>query len=224
MFIPTEDLKFSVKGVYENCSYYFLPNVHNSMMERLATEYITFRGEHLPLVNFIQNKTKGMILGDGGISKTPGVKMAINAHDCVPIMIMGKNMGAIIHVSWKNLYLKILDNVLRVFQRENIDLPNIQVVIGPHIMVQSMEYNLEDLWTNHSYYKKEFFLQKNVNGHIKNYFNIQEMIISVITQWGIKQSNIVKTNIDTVNNEQYASFRRNKINSSQTNIFILEIL
>lgn len=224
--------RFSVQGIYGRCIYNFIPNVHNKECITLVEKYLVLQCQHLPLVNFIQQPTKGLILGDGGITKNVAIKMAITCHDCVPLIFMNKNGDgtALIHVSWKNLYLKVLDNVFHIFQQENIDPGNLQVVIGPHISKNNMVYGLESMWLNHTYYEERFFVRSK-NGQRESavdtdttYFDMASMIKSVIIKQGIKQENILDTKIDTFTNTQYASFRRNGINSSQTNIFTLEVL
>lgn len=209
-----------IKYIYLNCQYKIFNNVHNSFREILEKDHICLQQEHSVTLNFIQNFITGIVVGDGIFTKVPGVKLAISAHDCLPLIIYHETFVGLVHIGWQGLNLGILDNVFKLFNKENIPIEKLNFIIGPHITVKTMEYKEEDLWKKKKLYSKKYFPEKNG----KKYFDITNFVQDTLKSYKIREDQITLSCIDTYSNNNYASFRRNGLNSSLTNFFTIEIL
>jgi polyphenol oxidase len=74
--------------------------------------------------------------GDAAVTALPGVALAIQTADCVPILIAHNEGRAVaaVHAGWKGTAARIAHTaVLRLNQKFAIDPKSLTVVIGPHI-------------------------------------------------------------------------------------------
>lgn len=132
--------------------------------------------------------------------------MAILTADCLPILLLGKIEHALIHAGWRGLQNEILKNDL--IKKIN----PFYAFIGPHISVKNYEVQ-PDFKANFS--NPDAFTEREG----KQYFDL-----SVVAQAQLKALYpdilIEESGICTFANEKFHSYRRNKTNERNWNIYI----
>lgn len=142
---------------------------------------------------------------DAVITDQPGLILAIQTADCVPILLScetGKIIGAA-HAGWKGARQGIIENVVREMQAKGAK--NIHIVIGPSIQQQSYE-------VDRAYYE-EFMTEDTNNEHFfvsvadKFLFDLPAYIQKKLRALGIE--NILHHRKDTyAMTQKYYSYRR----------------
>jgi YfiH family protein len=65
---------------------------------------------------------------DALITRTPGVGLAVLVADCAPVIFMGEQSSAVIHVGWRGLFAGIVEKVALLMSEERF-----RVHVGPTI-------------------------------------------------------------------------------------------
>jgi copper oxidase (laccase) domain-containing protein len=130
--------------------------------------------------------------------------VAIKTADCLPVLIEGENGISFIHAGWKGLSLGILQEI------SIQEIKPIRAFIGPCIHKCCFEVS-EDF--HHNFSSKRNFKEENgkfyfdliqeATNHLKDSFNIE----------------VLDSQICTCCNQQFNSFRRNKTNLRNYNVF-----
>lgn len=127
--------------------------------------------------------------------------------DCLPILVIGENGGAILHAGWRGLEKKIIHHPLVLATKPKF------FYIGPSIQVDSFEVTSE---FKDNFPNSPFFFEKNG----KLYFDLQKEALKQIKEIApLAQS--VDSKICTFTNNNYNSFRRQKVSCRNWNIFSL---
>lgn len=144
--------------------------------------------------------------GDGIISqsKTP---LCIVTADCLPVFIQGEFGHAMIHAGWKGVQQEIL------LQEEIKKLNPRYAFIGPHISQQSYEVGPEFL--EHFKHFPESINQINQ----KYFFSLSKVAIKQLKSLNTDMI-IEESGICTFLNPHFHSYRRNKTDQRNWNIFI----
>ena len=141
-----------------------------------------------------------------GIIGSSDSPLAVLTADCLPIVLMGKNLHAVIHAGWKGLQNNILgDTQIKAMNPTH-------AFLGPHIRVHNYEVQTDfkkNFPGSHSFLADKdqlfFDLTKEVTMQLKTFYpNIE----------------ISDCDICTFTNEHFASFRRNKTQKRNWNVFI----
>ena len=143
----------------------------------------------------------GILIDPNSISNLP---IAIKTADCLPILLLGDKI-VLIHAGWKGLALGILKSKILK------DLSIKAAYIGPSIQ----KYQVQEDFKGHFPGSKFFYTNKDAL-----YFNLQEEAQSQLTSLfpGIK---VYNSNICTLLNTDYNSYRRDQTSQRNWNIFIL---
>ena len=132
--------------------------------------------------------------------------MAILTADCLPILILGEKEHAFVHAGWRGLQNEILRNELIK------KIKPFYAFIGPHI--SALHYEVQpDFRSN--FKEMNAFTQRDE----KIYFDL-----SVVARAQLKNNypkiTIEQSDLCTFSNEQFHSYRRNKTNERNWNIYI----
>lgn len=137
-------------------------------------------------------------------SRTP---LCIVTADCLPIFIQGELGHAMIHAGWKGVQQEIL------LQKEIVNLRPKYAFIGPHISVKSYEVGAEFL----EHFKK---YPESINQINEQYF----FNLSLVAIKQLKSLNtdiiIEESGVCTLLDTHFHSYRRNKTQNRNWNIFI----
>lgn len=131
--------------------------------------------------------------------------------DCTPIYFNEKESGiiGIIHAGWQGTEKLIVKEVFNhLKEKENIKLENIKIVFGPSIKKESfvVQQDVYDKFSEHQNLNLEkiIFPQKNLEYKIDTVeFNKQ-----IMENLGIKEENIKLCKLDTFEEKDFFSFRR----------------
>lgn len=218
-------IKPAIQGCFKNIKYNIFSNVPHEFVPE-DKKVIKLHQEHSVMLNMVHKYPGNILLGDGIFTNKNNLTLSINAHDCIGLLVLGNNFCGAIHISWRNLYLGIVDKIFILLQQEGINLNTLQFIISPHLTEQNMEIksDFKDLWQDHYYSScglKECFITKNN----KEYFSTNQLLTNIIIhKYSRSIEQILLIPIDTYSNFSYASFRRNGLSSPLTNIITIEII
>jgi YfiH family protein len=154
---------------------------------------------------------------DAMITQTPGVALAVLVADCAPVVIIGEQTSAVVHVGWRGLFGGIVEKVLERFSDEPISAH-----IGPTICGECYEIG-DDLSLEAK--KRGFTVgQRSHSGaqvSTKQTLDIPHSIISILrSATGSRVREIEWNGVCTLENHQYFSYRRDSITGRQAGIVI----
>ncbi|MES2768510.1 MAG: polyphenol oxidase family protein [Bdellovibrionota bacterium] len=148
---------------------------------------------------------------DGHYTATKNLGLVIQTADCLPILAYDQHnkwiMG--LHAGWRGVENKITKIGLEQFTKESRS-PLISVYVGPHIQYKSFEVD-EDVAMklikcteiDHGQYIHD------EDTH-KYFFNLKKIVHAQMLELPIQIQELYFSNIDTMTNEEYSSFRRQK--------------
>lgn len=150
--------------------------------------------------------------GDGLITKTKNLFLAIVTADCLPIVFYEKKKKiiAVAHAGYKGIYKGVIKDAIDKFIKIGGDIKEIQIAVGPSIGECCYDVSIE---------RKEMFEEKFGNGFIeskgdKYYLNLKKIALSLFIFEGIKKDNIEISKICTkCSNDRFFSYRGDKKNN-----------
>lgn len=133
--------------------------------------------------------------GDGIITDEKNIAIGVFTADCVPIIIINEEKGAIavIHSGWRGTFDSIAKNAIEKMKKNyDIDIKKTKVFIGPHIRQCCYEVSeeLKIKFLNKTKIKEEK-LFKNRN------LSMEECILKDLRETGIKEENIYSLELCT---------------------------
>lgn len=161
-------------------------------------------------VYFAEAATRGKILADGVVTKTPGMILGLFTADCVPVLMADYQNGVIgaAHAGWRGAVRGVIENTLNLMVEKGAEANKIMVALGPCIQQKSFEVGKEvrdecmGVKTEYSC----FFAEGKDNQHF--WFDLEGLVRCRVKEFGVK--NITASGIDTYSDEEnYYSFRRN---------------
>jgi len=131
--------------------------------------------------------------------------LAIKTADCLPILYIGETHVGLVHAGWKGVQQKIH------LHPELLKIKPTEIYIGPCIHVNSFEVQ-EDF--------KEFFPKSSnfMEQDGKLYFDLVKEALGQLSQ-AFPDTKITESGICTFENNQYNSYRLNKTEKRNWNIF-----
>jgi copper oxidase (laccase) domain-containing protein len=141
-----------------------------------------------------------------GIIGSSDANLSILTADCVPIVLIGEKSHAVIHAGWKGIQTLILNHPLIK------ELSPQFAYIGPHIRVN--QYEVQTDFKNNFPQSKCFIEKDN-----KLFFDLTAETINQL-KTSYPKINISDCGICTFSDHNYSSFRRNKTNNRNWNIYL----
>jgi copper oxidase (laccase) domain-containing protein len=221
----------SIKGNKENIYYEIFGSIPNDFdfFDYYKQPIIYTKQKHSIALNMIYDYefNNTYLLGDGLFTNKKNLSLIIECRDCMGVIIIGNNFTGVVHISWKNLYLGIVDNIFNLLKKESINISLLDFIVTPHITSHSMEVkeNFINLWKSHETYK-DYINSDSIITYINNkyYFSMFNMLEKIlINKYNIQKQNIYSIPIDTYTNNSYSSFRRDGLNNSNTNKVVVYI-
>jgi purine-nucleoside/S-methyl-5'-thioadenosine phosphorylase / adenosine deaminase len=97
---------------------------------------ITLRQIHSDLIHHVSEPSDTSLTGDGMITSTPGILLAIQTADCLPVILVDpkhKTVG-VFHAGWRGTIKRIIEKGAGEMRRQFGTLPrDLQAAIGPSI-------------------------------------------------------------------------------------------
>ena len=104
---------------------------------------VTLRQIHSDLVHYVDHLPERSPAGDGLITDTPGLLIAVQAADCIPVIVVDKKRRAVgvFHAGWRGTVKRIVEKGVGAMRRHfGSDPRDLVAAIGPGI--QSCCYNV----------------------------------------------------------------------------------
>ena len=180
---------------------------------------------HSNKIYFLNKIPKKKLIGDGLLTNSKNMAIAILTADCAPILFYDpkKNIIGAAHAGWKGAYKKIAIKMINYFKKKGSNLNDLYAIIGPCISQNNYEIKedfrkkfLNQSLSNKKHFKKE----KN-----KIYFDLRGYIFQQLKNKGIKNIEIIKKDTFSPKNKFFSARRslKNKINDYGRNISIIMI-
>ncbi len=145
-----------------------------------------------------------MGVGDGFITTQKNKIISVTTADCGNVVITDKTNSIIgvFHAGWRGLQngiiTKGIDLIKEKLVTKNID-PELIAYAGPMITVKNYEVKEEFF----SYFDEKYIIKKDD----KLFFDTEEKLFDILKESGVKE--IYFSNIDTFDNDDFFSYRRN---------------
>ncbi|MGA8492492.1 MAG: peptidoglycan editing factor PgeF [Terriglobales bacterium] len=97
---------------------------------------VTLRQIHSDIVHCVNDLPKEPLVGDGLITRTPGILLAVQTADCLPVILVDTKQKAVgvFHAGWRGTVKRIVEKGVGEMRRCFGTLPrNIKAAIGPGI-------------------------------------------------------------------------------------------
>ena len=97
---------------------------------------VTLRQIHSDLIHCVNKPPKKTLVGDGLITRTPGILLAIQTADCLPVILVDTKQRAVgvFHAGWRGTVKRIVEKGVGEMRRCFGTLPkDIKAAIGPGI-------------------------------------------------------------------------------------------
>lgn len=107
---------------------------------------VTLRQIHSDLIHCVADLPKEPLVGDGLVTRMPGILLAIQTADCLPIILVDTKQKAVgvFHAGWRGTVKRIVEKGVGEMQRWFGTLPrNIKAAIGPGIHACCYEVGAE---------------------------------------------------------------------------------
>ncbi len=170
---------------------------------------------HSDKIQIITDNTPNDMESDGMITNKKGLILNVSLADCTGILIydpINKIIGAI-HSGWRGTKLNIASKAINIFtQKFNSDPKNLLVYLTPGASGENYEVG----WDVAQYFLN-FITAK---GDGKYLFDNSLQIMQQLIESGVKKSNIEKSEICTIENTEYHSYRRDNEKSGRMSAFI----
>jgi len=114
----------------------FLSRLGAANQESQPWPLLTLRQVHSDLIRFVDSPPESQLVGDGVITATPGLLLAIQTADCLPIILVDPKHRAVgvFHAGWRGTVKRIVEKgvgeMRRCFRSRPRDL---KAAIGPGI-------------------------------------------------------------------------------------------
>lgn len=166
------------------------------------------------------------IEGDAHYTEISKTALCISTADCIPVLVYdsGTDHIAAIHAGWRGVANQIVPKTLRVLQRLGSKPENLQIIIGPHIQMQSFEVDQdvqEQILTTIGFSAtnaKSLYHQQ--ISEKKFLVDLNQVMKSQLQLCAVSHENIFDLHIDTFVDPRFHSFRRDKQQSGRQLSFI----
>ncbi len=97
---------------------------------------VGLRQIHSDVIHIVTSPVPEPLAGDGLITNSPGIALAVMTADCLPVMVVDRKNSAagVFHAGWRGTVQRIVEKGLGIMRREFASAPqDIDAVIGPGI-------------------------------------------------------------------------------------------
>ena len=101
-----------------------------------TSSLVTLRQIHSDLVHAVSAVPKEPLVGDGVITNTPGLVLAVQTADCLPVVVIDpkKKVVGVFHAGWRGTLARIVEKGVGEMRRHFDSRPrDLQAAIGPGI-------------------------------------------------------------------------------------------
>ncbi len=157
---------------------------------------------------------------DGCAAVEEHLKLVIKTADCVPVLLADtkKKIIAACHAGWKGALKGVVKNTVEAMRRLGSNSEDIAAAIGPAIQMHSYEVRSDfvDAFAQYDEAGLAFFC-----GH-KKHFNLPAYVKFKLENEGVQ--NVFDCGVNTFENEEFYSWRRDKKIGEKRNISFIELV
>jgi len=127
--------KHDFRGAVERNRVLFLKTL-DVVNGRKSWPLITLRQIHSDLIHCVDRPSEKLLVGDGLITNTPGLLIAVQAADCLPVIVVDRKRRAIgvFHAGWRGTAKRIVEKGVGEMRKHfGSDPRNMLAAIGPGI-------------------------------------------------------------------------------------------
>ncbi|MGZ3770677.1 MAG: peptidoglycan editing factor PgeF [Bdellovibrio sp.] len=179
-------------------------------------------------------------LADAHFTKDKKLALCVITADCVPLFLYDSETKLIsgVHAGWRGVASKIIPKAIQTLIQHGAKAQNITAIIGPHIQKNSFEVgnDVRDKILSSIRIEKNdenISAEYRINEFAKFYVSLPEqkslvdlnlIVRTQLEQQNINLENVFDLHIDTVQNKDFHSYRRDKENSGRQISFICRTL
>ena len=153
-------------------------------------------------VNFY-DETDGLIGGHGDV-------LVIKSADCLPVIVYDKVNARIaaVHSGWKGTANSIIKDAIQKMMILGSRAEDLKIYVGPHIQKTSFEVmdDVKNVFEKNFKYK-DIILKKDEEHYL---IDLGRVVSLDAISMGVKEENIYVSSLDTVTDESFHSYRRDK--------------
>ena len=153
-------------------------------------------------INFYDD-TDGLIGAKGDV-------LVIKSADCLPVIVydcVNKRIAAV-HSGWKGTANSIVKEAIQKMMGLGSITEDLKIYVGPHIQKNSFEVmdDVKDVFEKNFYYEDIIFKKDETHYLI----DLGQVVKCDAMSLGVKEENIYISSIDTVTDQRFHSYRRDK--------------
>lgn len=181
---------------------------YNKIGSQISTSLITLKQIHSGDVHFIHQKPTEELQGDGMVTQSKDLLLAIYTADCVPILAYSPSVVGAAHAGWRGLAGNLVENFLKTLLSTGVDMKDLRFAIGPCIrdchfevggdVAQKLSSNLDPLFV------------KDHPSPEKKFVDLDKLAFSQLLQGGALKTQIQSAQICTYCDTDFYSYRREK--------------
>ncbi len=174
------------------------------------------------------NSLDYQVLGDAHFSRAKNLALCVITADCVPVLFYHHGTGLVsgVHAGWRGVANRIIPKTVQKLVSEGAVASELDVIIGPHIQKNSFEVGndvrdqiLSSLGPLSPAERAQYF-QNLEDG--KSLVDLNLVVRTQLEQEGIVLERLFDLHIDTVTNNEFHSYRRDKEKSGRQISFICQ--
>lgn len=209
---------------FKNSAFQILFGNKNSSVENIKNAYPQLHLQKIKQTHsdIVVQSSNATVEADGHFSSEKKTGLLISTADCLPVLIFCSQTKRVasVHAGWKGVANQIVLKTLRRFVETGSTQKIFELWIGPHILQNSFEIELDVLKqlaaASYGLNQSEYCNEKNS----KFYVDLNQIVISQIAQIADKKTAINFVEVDTKTNLDYWSFRRDKDKAGRNLSFI----
>lgn len=193
---------------------------------------------HLPLPEKIVNEVQAHALDnyeghevlkqlmncDAAITKTPQTICTVMTADCVPLLLCNdsETQVAAVHAGWQGILNSVIETTVFSFSQD-FDQEPLYAWIGPCICKDSFVVG-SDLLLKFVAKDPEFaqFFRPHPTENLKWIGDLPQIVSLILQKLGVPQSNIYFSDLDTVTDKRFFSYRRDKLTGRMATMIWLD--
>ena len=145
-----------------------------------------------------------------GLISTSGNVLVIKSADCLPVIVYDKvhKRIAAVHSGWKGTANSIVKEAISKMIKLGSNAKEMHIYVGPHIQKTSFEVksDVKDIFEKNFSY--DGIIEKKDQEHYL--IDLGQVVKRDAMSLGVKEENIYVSKIDTVTDERFHSYRRDK--------------
>ena len=192
--------------------------------ESITKEFSKFHFQNIKQIhsNTVVDSSDRANQADAHYTELKNTALFIKSADCLPVLVFCHQTGrvAAAHAGWKGVANQIVIKTLTQLQQTGSTLMHFEIWIGPHILQNSFEVDLDVLkqleLSTYKLKRSDYSFEKNQ----KYFVDLNKIVMSQIREVTSVEVPVHFIDVDTKTDLNFCSFRRDKITAGRNLSFI----